>query len=157
MRISGSATLTNPSSTSHEILKVEFKNDDVQWDETIIAMRKEPDEQFFLFREIFGKYVRQLQEVRAAHGSCLVVFTGHISKRRTSRYLEQKMRKNHFSSRARQNERPVPFSGRRKANARVERSAVPCSPEKRAKGKREPLWLKPFCLKHFLFFGFLRC
>ena len=67
------------------------------------------------------------------------------------------MRKNHFSSGARQNERPVPFSGRRKASARVGRSAVSCSPEKRAKDKREPMWLKPFCLKHCLFFGFLRC
>ena len=56
MSISRSATLTNPFSTSNEILKVE--NCDVQWDETIIAMRKEPDEQIFFF----GKYSENMYD-----------------------------------------------------------------------------------------------
>ena len=124
-----------------------------KWDETIITLRQESYKQLFFV----GKYLRHLQEVRAAQVSRPVVFTGHISKRRTLRYLEQKMREWHSSSREEQNERGVPFSGRTKANARMVRSAVSCGPQKRPKDNREPLWLKPFWLKHFLFFGFLRC
>ena len=50
MRISRSSTQTNPYWISNEILKVEVKTDNVQpfntrWDETIISMKKQPDEE----------------------------------------------------------------------------------------------------------------
>ena len=50
MNISRSATQTNPVLDLNEFLKVELKNDNVQsfntrWDETVIAVKKQPDEE----------------------------------------------------------------------------------------------------------------
>ena len=79
----------------NEILKVELKNDNVQsfstrWDETIIAMKKQPDEEvlhFFLFRP-------SPSTVTTAEAIAVSVLSRYCSKRESR---DQKIREKHFA------------------------------------------------------------
>ena len=99
----------------NEILKVELKNDNVQsfnsrWDETIIAMKKQPD--YEILKNLLYRQLQRLEQLKPLlslyiQDAAQKGESPHITilkKNMVVRYLEQKTREKHLSSRERERE-----------------------------------------------------